>query len=219
MPRVANEIRHLRWHTAWGMHVHTTTRLPGDDLVPGATVAMDRAGVVDHAAVQVWPWIAQLGKGRAGWYMAGSAERFLVPVRSWRGARAVLPQFQDLRVGQRVPDYGRDEEFEVAIVEPPRILVYRSLRGWPHGRAWPAPGERLPAKTLAISWAIVLDELAPDKTRIHFRLRARRGQSAKASRAFTVVGDQFDRATIALMLSGVIRFRESLPWRPRTPRR
>ena len=177
--------------------------LGGDELVPGATVEMDRVGVLDHPADEVWPWIVQLGKKRAGWYMTRTAERFLIPVKSWRGARQLLPEFQRLEVGQRVPDYGRDEEFEVALVEPPRLLVYRSLRGWPEGGDWPAPGERLPARTLALSWAIVLEEPVQGKTRVHFRLRARRGQSIKASRALTVLGDQFDRVTIELMLAGL----------------
>lgn len=177
--------------------------LPGDELVPGATVAMDRVAVIDHGAAEVWPWLVQLGKGRAGWYVPRTLERFLVPVPKWRGARKILPQFQDLGVGQRVPDYGRDEWFEVAFIEPEKALVYRSLRGWPEDEDWPAPGARLPAKTMALSWAIVLEKIAPAQTRVHLRLRARKGHSVKASRGLTLIGDQFDRATVALMFSGL----------------
>ena len=52
--------------------------LPGDDVVPDADVVMDRAFTVDAAPAEVWPWLAQLGKQRAGWYLPGPVER-LVP--------------------------------------------------------------------------------------------------------------------------------------------
>jgi len=180
-----------------------TRPLVGDELVPGATVAMNRVAVLEYSAEAIWPWLAQLGKGRAGWYMPRRLERFLVPVPKWRGAREILPEFQQLEVGERVPDYGRDEWFEVASIEPPKHLVYRSLRGWPGEGAWPAPGERITPKTMVLSWAIVIEELGPEQTKIHLRLRARKGQSVKASRAFTLVGDQFDRATVLLMFAGL----------------
>ena len=44
--------------------------MSGDDYLedgPPSRVAMTRAISIDAAAEQVWPWIAQLGRG-AGWY-------------------------------------------------------------------------------------------------------------------------------------------------------
>ena len=54
--------------------------LPGDDMVPDADVVMDRAFDLAAPPERVWPWFAQLGKRRAGWYLPRSVER-LVPVR------------------------------------------------------------------------------------------------------------------------------------------
>jgi hypothetical protein len=42
--------------------------LPGDDLIPRGDLAATRAITVHAAPDQVWPWIAQLGQGRGGFY-------------------------------------------------------------------------------------------------------------------------------------------------------
>lgn len=45
------------------------TRRPGDALVDPADVVMDRAFTLEAPRAAVWPWLVQLGKGRAGWYL------------------------------------------------------------------------------------------------------------------------------------------------------
>ena len=43
-------------------------RLPGDDLIVHADLTATRAITIRAPADQVWPWIAQLGQGRGGFY-------------------------------------------------------------------------------------------------------------------------------------------------------
>jgi len=61
----------LRWGTRWGSRPDERARdMPGDDYLKNgspARVAMTRAISIDAPPEQVWPWIAQLGRG-AGWY-------------------------------------------------------------------------------------------------------------------------------------------------------
>ena len=73
--------------------------VPGDELVPEADMVLDRRAVLDAAPEQVWPWLVQLGKQRAGWYLPSPLER-LVPARR-RAARQIDPRFQTLAVGDR----------------------------------------------------------------------------------------------------------------------
>ena len=48
---------------------------------------------------------------------------------SWRAARSINPSWQELKVGDRIPDYGtKDDYFDVALLEPPNAVVYRSER-------------------------------------------------------------------------------------------
>ena len=54
--------------------------LPGDDLVPGARVLMDRAATLPAPPELVWPWLVQLGRERAGWYLPG-VDRAAIAIR------------------------------------------------------------------------------------------------------------------------------------------
>jgi hypothetical protein len=161
----------------------------GDDVVPDADVVMDRGFAVPGTPQQVWPWLVQLGKGRGGWYLPRSVERF-VP-RSRRAARSVQPQWQGLRVGDVIPDYGGPKEyFEAVEVESARHLVYRSERG-----------------RMRVSWSITLTAY-DGGTRVHLRLRL--GPVRRVWLAETG-GDLIDALTIAGMAAGLRERLEGAP--------
>ena len=142
---------------------------------------MDRGFDRPAPPEQVWPWIVQLGKGRGGWYLPRSVERFVPPRH--RATRVVDPRWQDLHVGEVVPDYGGSEAyFEVAELDRPRHLVYRSER-----------------HRTRVSWAIVLTPTGPG-TRVHLRLRL---GPVRRVRLAETVGGLFDVLTIAGMAAGL----------------
>src|ERR1700712_4608031 len=102
--------------------------LPGDDLLPRADVVMDRGFDLTAAPDVVWPWIVQLGKWRAGWYLPRRIERLVPP--SHRAIRHLDQRWQALSVGDSIPDYGgKHETFTVALIDAPRHLVHTSRRG------------------------------------------------------------------------------------------
>jgi hypothetical protein len=158
----------------------------GDDLITAADVVMHRGFTVDAPRDEVWPWLLQLGKQRAGWYFPRSVER-LIP-RSRRATRHLDQRWQRLEVGDVIPDYGgKNETFEVAVIEAPHTLVYRSQRG-----------------RTAVTWSITLtafDESASGpRSRVYLRLRlspVRRKWLAES------VGELFDLLTIAGMAAGL----------------
>jgi hypothetical protein len=123
----------------------------------------------------------QLGKARAGWYLPRSVERFVPPSR--RALRHVDPQWQDLAVGDVVPDYGGPREtFTVERLDPPHGIVYSSVRG-----------------SIRLSWELRLTS-AGSGTRLHLRLRlapVRRKWLARSA------GEAFDLLTIAGMAAGL----------------
>ncbi|MGI9586565.1 MAG: SRPBCC family protein, partial [Acidimicrobiia bacterium] len=57
--------RRLRWGT---VETEATAALPGDELVPAPKWSYTLGVAVEAAPVDVWPWIAQLGQGRGGFY-------------------------------------------------------------------------------------------------------------------------------------------------------
>lgn len=101
--------------------------LPGDELV-AADVVMDRGFDLPVPPEQVWPWLVQLGKRRAGWYLPAYVERLVPPSR--RALRHLEPRFLQHEVGDVIPDWGgADATFTLAAIEPPRVLLYTSRRG------------------------------------------------------------------------------------------
>ena len=126
--------------------------LPGDDLVR-ADVQMDRAFHLPARPAVVWPWLVQLGKQRAGWYLPRSVERFVPPSR--RAVRRVVPELQDLRVGETIPDWGgRDATLTLAAMDRHRYLLHTSRRGG-----------------VDFTWALVLHPDGRAGTRVQSRVR------------------------------------------------
>ena len=172
--------------------------LPGDDLVD-ANVVMDRATTLPGTAEDLWPWLVQLGKRRAGWYFPRTIERFLPP--GGRGLRHLEPAYAGLATGDRVPDWGPGEpEFEVALLDPPHALVYRSLRQRSRGHRWPVV-DPPPADTLELSWALVSHDVS-EGVRLHLRLRVctTRGWTVPVAR---FAGGAMDALTVGLLFAGL----------------
>lgn len=158
----------------------------GDDIVPTPGAVMDRAFYLDASPERVWPWLVQLGKQRAGWYLPRSVERFIP--RAHRAIRTLDARWQGLAVGDVVPDYGGcHETFGVAHIDPPRTLVYVSKRG-----------------RMQVSWSITLtsacERESASSTRVHLRLRI-----GPIRRVWFVntVGELVDALTIAGMAAGL----------------
>jgi len=159
--------------------------LPGDDVIPDAALVLDRARAIAAPPEAIWPWLVQLGKGRAGWYLPRPVER-LVP-RARRGARTLDPRWQALEPGRRIPDYGgHDAHLEVVTVDPPAALVYRSRR-----------------RSAEFSWALVLEPRGARETVVRLRLRATLRSRGLRRAAIVALGGLFDRVTSELMLAGL----------------
>lgn len=154
----------------------------GDDIVPDADVVMDRAFDLPAPPATVWPWFAQLGKGRSGWYVPRWIDVVIPPGR--RALRHLDPALVALRVGSIIPDWGgHDATFEVVRHDPPHVLVHTSDRGH-----------------LRLSWAILL-EADEDGTRVHLRLRI--GGIRRWRLVVAHVGGLFDLLTISALAAGL----------------
>jgi hypothetical protein len=101
----------------WGIVARDVSKtLAGDDIIEDADIVETRTIVVEAAPSTVWPWLVQMGYGRAGWY---SYDRLDIEGSS---AVAVLPQFQDLAAGDLVPTHPGGG-FVARVVDPEKALV------------------------------------------------------------------------------------------------
>jgi hypothetical protein len=146
------------WHLRWGAtQAEASMALPGDELVPHADLTATRAVTVRAAADAVWPWIAQLGQGRGGFYSYDFLENLVgCDIHS---ADRIVPEWQAIDVGAQVrlhPEAG----LIVALVEQGQALVLRG--GVPMGRT-PPPYD--------FTWAFVLRGEPAGATRLVVRER------------------------------------------------
>ncbi len=186
--------RSTRWWRTWGVRpVDSTTDLPGDDLVEGAQVTDTRGITIAAPPEAVWPWLVQMGYGRAGWYsydkldMRGSS------------ADAIMPEHQGLAVGDIVPT-DPSGGFEVRVLEANRALVLYVDAAMVAARAGTADGgtngatpaglkasgkflETATPPDFAASWAFILRPERDGGTRLIERMRFRVGDTTGTTRA------------------------------------
>jgi hypothetical protein len=123
---------------------------------------------------RIWPWLMQMGYGRAGWY---SYDRLDTVGES---SHRILPEFQHLAVGDIVPTHPGGG-FKVQSVEPFRYLVLSvdpSLmvpadeeKPVPHGLAASGRLSDLALDDFRATWAFVLEPLDAEHTRLIERFR------------------------------------------------
>jgi hypothetical protein len=104
----------------WGAtEVELATSMPGDEKVADPQWAVTYGISIDAAPADVWPWLVQLGLGRAGFYSYDIVERRLgLDIHS---VELIVPELQGLKVGDAIP-FGA---FELPVVglEPDRLLL------------------------------------------------------------------------------------------------
>jgi hypothetical protein len=182
-----------QWQT-WGVDPDEASMgLPGDELVPDGETLLTRGITIAAPPEAVWPWLVQMGYGRAGWY---SYDRFDMKGSS---SDVIRPELQSLAIGDLLPT-DPDGGFEVRLLEPNRALVVfidaalvEAQRGaQAEGiSSTETPGLAASGRFLelasppdfAVSWAFVLQPAGPGDTRLIERTCGRFGAQTGASKA------------------------------------
>lgn len=166
----------------WGIDPAETERaLPGDDLVPEPTATDTRGITIAAPPSAVWPWLVQMGYGRAGWYSYDAVDT------SKTSAWEIHPEWQSLGVGEMIPTDPRGG-FLVKELEPEKALVLfydtalmkeQFAAAAEAGVAATPPNLRATGKALgtmtppefSISWAFALEPTVEGGTRLIERFR------------------------------------------------
>lgn len=92
-----------RWFGRWGATATDRTRvMAGDGAVVDPTYSATLAITVDARPEHIWPWLVQMGYQRGGLYSYDWLDR-LFGYLDRPSADAILPQFQQLAVGDEIP--------------------------------------------------------------------------------------------------------------------
>ena len=139
--------------TCFATAVERHRSLPADGMVLDPIFTSTHAITINAPPEQVWPWIAQMGAGRAGWYSWDAIDN-----RGTPSATRVLSELQTVVAGDVMPAVpGATDAFVVASVDPPRDLVLTVPDG--HGGH-------------SVAWEHVLEPIDGGRTRLIVRGRA-----------------------------------------------
>lgn len=121
---VAVASRYRAWHLSWGATFDEVVGpMPGDDLLDRAHFVATRAVSISAPPDRVWPWLVQVGFGRAGFYSYDLLDNL-----GRSSAHTILDDFQSPTVGDvAAPMSSSDDErtaFRVAILDEPRSLLW-----------------------------------------------------------------------------------------------
>ena len=141
--------------------------LAGDALLPDASAQITQAITIAAPPQRIWPWLVQMGGGRAGFYSLDMLDNGGKP-----SARELHPELARLAVGDVIaarPD-GQDG-FEVLQLEPERTLLLGGLFDAAAHRQLAFAAVR-PQRYWHVTWAFVLQPLDDRHTRLLVRARA-----------------------------------------------
>lgn len=142
------------WHMRWGSaESELRAALPGDESASRPTYLIQHAVTIRAPAAVVWPWLAQLGGNRGGFYSYSWLENFFG--LHIRNADRIHPEWQQLSPGDSV------------FATPKGWLGFDQPLGWRVSRAEPS-------RVLVLEdWgAFLLQPVGLDRTRLIVRTRA-----------------------------------------------
>lgn len=157
--------------------------MPGDDLITHPMVQVTQAITIQAPVDRIWPWLVQTGQGRAGFYADSrwwdacvsayyrllSPEQRRASVRYQYADDQIVPQWQDLRVGDSIADGPPGTAaYVVRELVPRQYLVLYTDTHLPHL----VPARWRPRVHGEVSDATMLIPLDATRTRVLRRARA-----------------------------------------------
>jgi hypothetical protein len=184
-------VAYLKLIRPWTMRVGATDdelncSLPGDDVVPDAGFSATRAITIDAPPQYVWPWLVQMGSGRAGWYAFDLLDNGGVP-----SAETIRADLQDVSPGDLIlMIVGKDVGPRVQEITPDRRML------WSTGDEF--------------SWEWVLAPVGVAQTRLINRIRERYPPLFSRRMLYAVVASSGDFVINSIQLRGIKRRAERL---------
>ena len=177
------------WMRRWGRRPADDGPLPGDEVVADPTAIETRGIDIAAPPEAVWPWLVQMGYGRAGWYSYDALDM------NQPSADRIRPELATLSVDDVMPTHPGGG-FVVRILDAPRALVLFSDTDLVRRQADAAKADATTASPVNLqatgafleaaqpadysaSWAFVLQPTSDGGTRLVERFRVRFGASDK----------------------------------------
>jgi hypothetical protein len=178
---------YLIWARPYQLHWGATDKevnqwMPGDEINRSPTFLATRAITIQGTPEQIWPWLLQMGYGRAGFYAYDIFENMGSP-RGIKSAERVIPEFQRFKVGDAMPISAAGGLVFYAI-EPNQYIVWRGDEEY-GGFIW------------------ALYPLGNDQTRLVSRARLSYSWNKPTQLVFDLLTEFSDHLAVRKILQGV----------------
>ena len=168
----------------WGATTEEIRRsMPGDDLVPNPTFVATRAISIRGRPEEIWPWIAQMGFDRAGYYGYDLIEN-ICSKTGIRSSESIVPDLQHPKTGDVLP-ISKVAHLTFGQIKPNQFLIWQS-------EAAPHDG--------AFTWALYPVDESHTRLVSRIRLRYHWASSALVLDLFTEFADH---VAVPKILAGV----------------
>ena len=185
-------LREYQMH--WGATADEVSRyLAGDELLDDPELDATRAIEIEAPPEKIWPWIVQIGYGRAGFYSFDNLDNGGVP-----SAEYIIPEYQNLKVGDSIPGgkyKGRVFNLlEVVAMEPNKSMLWVFLKG----TAWEDA-----------TWSWGLYRIDSSRTKLVSRLRQKYDLNSVQETIMWSLADVMEICMMRTTLLGIKRRAES----------
>jgi hypothetical protein len=169
--------RMLRWGST---EEEVDQPLPGDELILKPILRTTRSVVINAPPERIWPWLAQMGQSRGGFYSYEWLEN-LVGLDIHNSNR-IIPELQDLKPGDLIP-FWRGAGVNVVDLEPNRLLLLAGTLN-PGRGTYPEINKGGEAGG---TWVFTMSEAKSGMTRLVVRARVAEFPPVWLSKALTCV--------------------------------
>jgi hypothetical protein len=109
----------------WGSNAEERSRvMPGDSLVQSPSFCATRAITIDGRPADVWPWLVQMGYGRAGFYGYDLIEN-VGSEAGIRSLQSITPALEQPKTGDVLP-ISAVASLVFGAIKPDRYLIWQS---------------------------------------------------------------------------------------------
>ena len=116
------------WYMRWGAtDVEVVRHMPGDEIVADPTFNSTRAVTIDGTPDEIWPWLVQMGYGRAGFYGYDLIEN-LGSGGNLESAQEIIPELQGFAVGDDMP-ISVVATYKIKAMQTGRYLIWADENG------------------------------------------------------------------------------------------
>lgn len=152
----------------WGLTKAAAKRpLVGDEIIKTPKAQFSHGVEINAPASAVWPWVAQMGQGRGGFYTYEALEN--LAGLNIHNADTILPAYQHPKVGDLIP-FSPQDAYPLVFCEHGKAMVLGVWFDIDKGIVF-NPEVFAPANCFRVSWLWYVEDLGDKRSRLISRNR------------------------------------------------